>query len=335
MRDPLAQAAPALDLLLRQKLGPLEGQLKATQIPGGQSNPTYFLDYDDRHLVLRKQPGGALLPSAHAIDREYRVMSALAGSAVPVPRVLFYHDAPNLLGTPFYVMERVEGDVFHDARLPGLTAARRRPMYLAMASTLAALHNVDVDAVQLRDFGRPGNYFARQMARWSKQWQLSRTREDATVERLIGWLSDHIPADEVSTLTHGDYRIGNLMFRPGGHEVAAVLDWELSTLGHPLADLAHCAIIWQTRQDEYGGIADVDLATLGIPDRDTFCAAYAGDARHGLKLEPFHLVFALFRWAVIFEGIAARANAGSASSGDAAKTGALAARFASRAAELI
>lgn len=323
-----------LDAHLKAAVPGLAGAPRLTPIAGGQSNPTFFVDYDNRALVLRKQPSGELLPSAHAIDREYRIIRALAQTDVPVPPALLYCEDRAVIGTPFYVMEKVEGRVFHDCTLPGVSPEERRAMYRAMAKTLAAFHNVDVAAVGLSDFGKPGNYFARQIGRWTRQWVLSRTRDDENIEHLATWLPAHIPADDTTTLVHGDYRIGNLMFHPTEPKVVAVLDWELSTLGHPLADLAHCAMAWVSQPDEYGGIAGLDLKALGIPELSDFVADYAVLARHGQALTDFHKAFALFRWAVIFEGIAARAKAGNANSANAADTGRLAAAFARRAADL-
>ncbi|MFG1477115.1 phosphotransferase family protein [Xanthobacter sp. V4C-4] len=324
----------ALDAYLKAHVAGLTGVPRLTAIAGGQSNPTFFVDYDGRALVVRKQPPGELLPSAHAIDREFRIIRALAGTDVPVPPALAYCAERTVIGTPFYVMEKVDGRVFHDCTLPGVPPQERAAMYAAMAKTLAALHNVDVAAVGLSDFGKPGNYYARQIGRWTRQWELSRTRDDANIDHLVAWLPAHVPADDTTSLVHGDYRIGNLMFHPTRSEVVAVLDWELSTLGHPLADLAHCAMAWVSRPDEYGGIAGLDLDALGIPGREAFVAAYGAVARHGQALTDFHMAFALFRWAVIFEGIAARAKAGNASAAGAAETGRLAAAFARRAADL-
>ncbi|MEP9354926.1 phosphotransferase family protein [Xanthobacter sp. KR7-65] len=321
----------ALDGWLKARVPGLSGIPRFAAISGGQSNPTFFVTYDARALVLRKQPPGTLLPSAHAVDREYRIMRALAGSGVPVPPVLALCEDRAVIGTLFYVMEKVEGRVFHDCTLPGVPPQERRAMYDAMARTLAALHNVDVEAAGLSDFGRPGNYFTRQIARWTRQWDLSKTREDANIDRLVKWLPEHVPADDTSRIAHGDYRIGNLMFHPTRPEVVALLDWELSTLGHPLADLAHCAIAWVSRPEEYGGIDGLDLDALGIPPLEAFTAQYQASATHGLSLEGFHMAFALFRWAVIFEGIAARARAGNAAAEGAQETGRLAAAFAKRA----
>ncbi len=327
--------AARLDAFLRGALPDLEGPLRLEPIVGGQSNPTFFVTYDNRRLVLRKQPPGELLPSAHAIDREYRVISALRETGVPVPPALLYCDDRAVVGTPFYVMERVEGRVFHDCTLPGVAPAERHAMYEAMARALAALHNVDFTAIGLGDYGRPGNYFARQVSRWSRQWAEVRTRDDAHIERLIAWLPAHIPAEEITSIVHGDYRIGNLMFHPTEPRVVALLDWELSTLGHPLADLAHSAMAWLSGPDEYGGIRGLDLDALGIPALEPYLAAYDAEARHGARLGTFHMVFALFRWSMIFEGIAARAKAGTANAANAADTGRLAAAFAKRAVDLI
>ncbi|MFG1394180.1 phosphotransferase family protein [Xanthobacter agilis] len=333
-RDRLGFDPAALDAYLKAQVGGLVGAPRLTPIAGGQSNPTYFVDYDNRALVLRKQPAGDLLPSAHAVDREYRIIRALAQTDVPVPPALASCADRDIIGTPFYVMEKVEGRVFHDCTLPGVTPGERQAMYGAMARTLAALHNVDVAAVGLSDFGKPGNYFARQIGRWTRQWALSKTREDAHIDHLVAWLPAHLPTDDTTSLVHGDYRIGNLMFHPTKPEVVAVLDWELSTLGHPLADLAHCAMAWVSRPDEYGGIAGLDLEDLGIPELRDVVAQYDAVARHGQALTDFHMAFALFRWAVIFEGIAARAKAGNANSANAGDTGRLAAAFAARAAAL-
>jgi len=327
--------APRLDAFLRDALPDLVGPMAIARVAGGQSNPTFFVDYGDRRLVLRKQPPGAVLPSAHAVDREFRILAALERTDVPVPGVLLFYDDRDVVGTPFYVMERVEGRVFHDCALPGLAAAERRAAYLAMATTLGRLHAVDWAAVGLTDYGRHESYFARQVARWTKQWELSKTRELPDIDRLIGWLPAHLPADDRTTIVHGDFRLGNLMFRPDAPQVAAVLDWELSTLGHPLADLAHSCIGWHTTPAEFLGVRGLDLAALGIPSEADYCAAYYAACGHDARLSAFHLVFALFRFAVILEGVAARAQQGNAAADDAREVGQLSAAFARHAVELI
>ncbi len=323
-----------LERHLRRRLPELEGTMRLERVAGGQSNPTYFMTFPGRALVLRKKPAGEVLPSAHAVDREFRVLEALGRTDVPVPRALFYEDDAGIVGTPFYVMERLPGRVVHDNALPGMTAAERRAVYRSMAETLARLHAVDWAAVGLEGFGRPAGYFARTIARWTKQWQLSKTRALPDVEWLIDWLPGHIPADDTATIVHGDFRLGNLMLHPTEPRVVGILDWELSTLGHPLADLAHVCMAWHSRPDEFGGLLGLDLSGLGLPDEAAFVADYDRLAGHGQTLLPFHHAFALFRFAVIFEGIAARAKAGNAAAENAAEVGELAARFAARAVEV-
>ncbi|MDQ4135252.1 MAG: phosphotransferase family protein, partial [Pseudomonadota bacterium] len=300
----------ALDAYLKSALPDRQGDLRLERVPGGQSNPTFFVTYGERRLVLRKQPPGELLPSAHAVDREYRVLTALGGTDVPVPKTILFCADRAVVGTPFYLMERVEGRVFDDCALPGVGPDERRRMYLSLAETLAALHNVDPAAIGLADYGKAGNYFARQIARWIRQWELSRTGDNPDINRLVAWLPCHIPEDDETAIAHGDYRIGNVIFHPHEPRVVAVLDWELSTLGHPLADLAHSCIAWHSRPEEYGGLLGLDLEALGIPDEADYVAAYGRASRRGARMTPFHLAFALFRFAVIFEGIAARAKAG-------------------------
>ncbi len=324
-----------LDRFLEREVAGARGELRVSRIPGGQSNPTYFIDKGDLRLVLRKQPAGDILPSAHAVDREFRVQRALANDGAPVAEMLLFHAGREIVGTPFYLMQRLEGRVFHDNALPGLSPAARRAAYRSMAQTLARLHGVDAAAVGLADYGRPGNYFARQIARWAKQWELSKTRELPEIGRLVDWLSANIPADETSAIVHGDYRIGNLMLHADRPEVIAILDWELSTLGHPLADLAHSCIGWHARAQDYGGLLGLDLDSLGIPGEREYIDEYMAHARHSAPLLPFHLAFALFRFAVIFEGIAARARQGNASADNALAVGQLSRTFARRAIDVL
>ncbi len=308
------------------------GRMNLERIGGGQSNPTYFVTLPGRRLVMRKRPAGPTLPSAHAVDREYRVLQALVGTDVPAPRPVLFHGEADVVGTPFYLMERLEGRVFHDCALPGISPADRRAMYLSMADALAALHAVDPAAAGLGDFGRPGGYFARQFARWSRQWEESPTDDIPEIDAIVAWLASRIPEDSGRpAIAHGDFRLGNLMFHPTEPRVVAILDWELATLGDPLADLGFCCMTWHTAPDEYSGILGLDHARLGIPMQDEFVARYERRATPSGRLQPVHVVFALFRFAVIFVGIADRARAGTAAAANAADTGRLAVRFARRA----
>jgi len=327
-----------LDAFLRESLPGIDGSMAVERIAGGQSNPTFFVTYGNRRLVLRKQPPGELLPSAHAVDREYRIMRALAGTAVPVPPALLFHGDRDVVGTPFYVMERVEGRVFGTSDMPGAAVQDRRAMVLSFAETLAALHDVDWQAVGLEGFGRTGNYFERQVTRWTRQWEAQRFRDIPDLARLAAWLPAHMPRDDgTTTIVHGDYRIGNVMFAADAPRVVAVLDWELSTLGHPLADVAFACLAWRSRPDMYGGLLGLDLAALGMPTEAEFVSHYLANRRRGPVEAPtaFHIAFAIFRFAVIFEGIAARARIGTAAAADAASVGDLSIAFARIGAEAI
>lgn len=320
---------------LRSRVDGAEGPMSVQRIGGGQSNPTYFIDYPARRLVLRKRPNGPLLPSAHAVDREFRIQQALQKTAVPVPKVLLLEENADVLGAAFYVMERVQGRVFADCSLPGVNPEHRRQMFLSMARTLAHLHALDWAALGLADFGKPGDYFGRQIRRWSRQWQDSKSGEAPEIEPLQQWLLHHLPVGEHTSIAHGDFRIGNLMFHPTEPRVVAVLDWELSTLGHPLADLAYSALAWELGPDEYMGMRGLDGAATGIPTRHEYLATYQAVAPDTGPLLPFHTAFALYRLAVIFEGIAARAREGSAVADNAADVGRLGRVFARRAMALI
>ena len=334
-RDDFGFDVERLRRFLLEHLADLAGPMSIERVAGGQSNPTFFLTFGTRRLVLRKKPPGPLLPSAHAVDREFQVLSALAHTDVPVPRALLFHAGEDVIGTPFYVMERLDGRVFHDCALPGLRPDERRAVYLEMAETLAKLHAIDPAKVGLADFGRPGDYFARQIARWSRQWAQSPTQAIPALDELVRWLPDHLPPpDGRMAIAHGDFRLGNLIFHPVEPHVVGVLDWELSTLGHPLADLGFCCLAWHSRPDEYSGILGLDHAALGIPTQAEFVSHYMGRAKPTGPLEVFHVVLALFRFAVIFVGIADRARAGSAASAEAAELGGLAVNFAERALDL-
>lgn len=328
-----------LDAFLRQSIEGLSGPMRLQKIGGGQSNPTFFVSYDQRELVLRKKPDGDVLPSAHAVDREYRVMKALATTALPVPPVLLYHAEPDVVGTPFYVMERVPGRVFNDNATPGIEPDERRAIYFAMADTLATLHGVDWQAAGLTGYGKPGGYYQRQLGRWQQQWVLSRIDPIPAIDQLLDWLGRHLPADDGdTTLAHGDFKLNNLLFHPTEPRVVAVLDWELATLGHPLADVAFNTVAWRTLPGEYGGIRGLDHAALGIPTEHEYLAHYyrrTGRDDPARQAQPFHWAFAFMRWAVIFAGIAARAARGSATADNAAEVGVLAVALAQRGLEAI
>lgn len=315
---------------------PGEGALTLRRIGGGQSNPTWFVDRGADRLVLRKKPDGPILPGAHAVEREFRVLRALQGTEVPVPEALFLEEDDAILGTPFYIMRRLEGRVFADAGLPGVAPDARHEMYLDLARVLARLHALRPDEIGLADYGRPGNYFARQIARWTRQYEGSTGPRIDALDRLVAWLPENMPEDDGAiSIAHGDFRIGNMMFHPTEPRIIGVLDWELSTLGHPLADLGFCMLPWHSAPDEYGGLVGTDWRGAGIPEPERFLAEYYAHARPTAPLGLFHLAFALFRFSVIFVGIADRARSGSAASQEAATLGPLAERFARRAVDLI
>jgi aminoglycoside phosphotransferase (APT) family kinase protein len=320
---------------LKARLPGLGGTMTVEPIAGGQSNPTFRLRFAERDLILRKQPAGELLPSAHAVDREFRVQEALAGSGVPVPRMEHFCADRAVIGTLFYVMEALDGRVLRDPALPGLAPAERATIYDSMNEVLARLHRLDWQALGLEGFGRPGNYFARQINRWTRQWYASKTREITEIERLIAWLPEHVPVGDETTIVHGDYRLGNLMLHPREPRVIALLDWELSTLGHPLADLAYNCVLYHAAAEKYGGVMGLDLEALGIPSEQEYVRSYCRRTGRPDGITSFHLAFSMFRFAVIFEGIAARARAGIAAAADAEEVGKLSIVYARRACALI
>ncbi len=316
----------ALQRYLEAEMPGFSGPLSAEKFPGGQSNPTFKLTAGDgQHYVLRRKPPGELLKSAHAVDREFRVISALKDTDVPVPRTHVLCENDGVIGSMFYVMEYLEGRIFWDPQVPeARDNAERAAIYDSMNATLAALHNVDVDAVGLGDYGRPGNYFERQLSRWSKQYRASETKKIDSMERLMVWLDKHMPQDDGTvSLVHGDYRLDNMMFHPTEPRVIALLDWELSTLGHPLADLANQCMAWMLpREGRIMGLAGVDRSTLGIPTDEEYLARYCErTGRDTIENWNFYVVFSLFRLAAILQGIVKRAQIGTASSNDADSRG--------------
>ncbi|HZF81549.1 MAG TPA: phosphotransferase [Rubrivivax sp.] len=323
----------ALQAHLQDRLPGFAGPLAVEQFKGGQSNPTYKLLTPGRAYVMRSKPGPAarLLPSAHAIDREFRVMQGLAGSAVPVAQMLLLCEDESVIGRAFYVMEFVDGRVLWDQSLPGLTPAERAAIYDEMNRVIAALHSVDVTAAGLADFGKPGNYFERQIARWSKQYLAAATETIDEMDRLIEWLPANLPGSardgsQVSVV-HGDFRLDNLVFHPAEPRVLAVLDWELSTLGHPLADFSYHCLAWHIPPGVFRGIGGLDLAALGIPSEreyvDRYCARVGRGSADALMTDwNFYLAYNLFRLASIMQGIAKRALDGTAASAQARDNGA-------------
>jgi aminoglycoside phosphotransferase (APT) family kinase protein len=305
--------------------------LHVRQFRGGQSNPTFLLETGDARHVLRKKPNGNLLPSAHMIEREYRVAHALSTTGVPVVRQRLLCEDAGIIGTPFYVMDFVEGRVFRDPALPDVAPAERNAIYRAMCDAMASLHAVDYRAIGLETFGKPSGYLSRQIALWTKQYQRTKTYPIPAMDELIAWLPTSQPKDDRTTIAHGDFRLENLMFHPTESRVLGVLDWELATLGHPLADLAYNCMIWHLSPDtpNLGGLAGRDLQALGIPTEAEYLARYAASA--GLaKIDdyPFFLAFAFFRFAAIAQGIMFRFLAGNASAPNAREVGMLTAPLA-------
>jgi aminoglycoside phosphotransferase (APT) family kinase protein len=313
----------ALASFLDRRLGG-SVSIGVSQFEGGQSNPTFLIERGSERFVLRKKPPGKLLPSAHQVDREYRVMTALRESGVPVPETIALGEDDAVLGTAFFVMRHVPGRVIADPRLPGFTPAERGALYDDLARVLAALHGVDPEAVGLADFGRPGNYYDRQISRWSRQYHESKTDEIASMDALIEWLPKNVPASDETSIVHGDYRVGNCILHPGEPRIAAVLDWELSTLGHPLADLAYFCQSYHGEATPGSTLVGVDLAALGIPSEDRFVARYCALAGRGaIEHWPFYMVFVMFRSAAIVQGVYKRGLDGNASSEHAHQFGAL------------
>ncbi len=299
--------------------------LSVTTLAGGQSNATYLLTSGDQQFVLRKQPDGPLLKSAHAIDREYRVISALQNSTVPVPKAIAWCDDLSLVGTPFYLMSFLDGRVLVDQSLPSFSVAEREEVYREMNRVIAALHQIDPDAVGLSDYGRREGFIARQVDRWSRNLQNSTLSLSDDMRFMMEWLPSHLPQESRSVLIHGDYRLDNLIFDAHELRVIGVLDWELSTLGDPISDFAYHCMSWHIPHDLWRGIGGVDLSKLGIPDETTYRQWYARHSGQDVSVDDttwrFYLGFNLFRMAAILHGIAERAQQGNANAADAIETG--------------
>lgn len=308
---------------MRATVGRLDGPLTVRQFKGGQSNPTFWLTDGRARWVLRKKPPGQLLPSAHQVEREHRVLEALADTDVPVPAVHGLCTDAEVIGTPFYLMDVVEGRIFWNVQLPGLEPAERSAIYEELGRVLAAVHQVDIDAVGLGDFGRRGGYLARQLKRWTGQYRASETQAVPPMDALIAWLEANLPPSDETTLVHGDYRLDNMVFHPREPRCLAVLDWELSTLGHPLSDLAYTSMLYDIQMPRVGGLLGVDFAETGIPDEATFVSRYrALTGRSEIPDWPAFKAFSLFRLAAIAQGVYKRGLEGNASSDQTAMYGA-------------
>jgi len=314
----------ALSAWMTRHIDGFAGPLRVELFKGGQSNPTYKLLTPSRQYVMRSKPGpvARLLPSAHAVEREYRVLAALAGTDVPVPAVYGLCEDESVIGRAFYIMDCVEGRVLWDQALPGMTPEQRFAIYNEMNRVIAALHSIDPASVGLAEFGRPGNYFARQIGRWSKQYQLSETEKIVEMDRLIEWLPQHIPPDEETTIVHGDYRLDNMIFHPGAPRILAVLDWELSTLGHPLADFSYHCMGWHITPGQFRGIGGLDHRALGIPSEQEYIRMYCErTGRTEIGDWNFYMAYNCFRLSAITQGIMKRAVDGTASSPQAVEAG--------------
>ena len=320
----------ALAQYLAERLPDFRGPVRVRQFESGQSNPTFHLAAASGDYVVRKKPPGRLLPSAHLVEREYRVMHALRDTGVPVPPVFLLCTDERVIGTPFFVMAYLPGRIFRHPGLPDTPPAERGAIYNAMVDVLAQLHMVDYRAIALEDFGKPGNYYARQIGRWSQQYLAAKTDDVPAMDHLMMWLPSNIPAGEETSLVHGDYRLENLIFHPTEPRILAVVDWELSTLGHPLADLAYNCLPYYLETDLLGLSSAVARAE-GVPDESTQVEAYCRRTRRaGIPHWNFYVAFSLFRLASILQGVYARGLQGNASSEQALQRGAAARRIAER-----
>ena len=309
-----------LEPYLQQQIPDYQGPLTLKRFKGGQSNPTYQLVTPGRSYVLRRKPSGALLPSAHAVDREYRVIKALHGAGFPVPRPFVLCENVSIIGTMFYVMEMVEGRVLWEMTLPGMPVTERAAIYDSMVSTLASLQRLDYRQLGLTDFGKPTDYFARQLSRWGKTYGISETETIPEMDRLNRWLPANVPGDDETSLVHGDYRMDNVIMHATEPRVVAVLDWELSTLGHPLGDFTYHLLPWllPTMGEKISNLGGVDLLSLGIPTLDQYISRYCAlTGRAEISHLDFYSAYTVWRLACIYQGIIKRVKEGTAASSDA------------------
>ena len=315
----------ALAEYLKNYLKGYAGPMQVQQFEGGQSNPTFLLNAGGKEYVMRKKPPGKLLPSAHQVDREFRVTKSLEKSEVPVPEMYLLCEDKNIIGTAFFVMEHVRGRVLEDITLPGMKPAERRAIYFDMVRVLAALHSVDYVAIGLENYGKPGNYFSRQIGRWSKQYVAAKTDEIESMEHLMEYLPANVPADETDCIVHGDYRMGNMLLHPTEPRVVALLDWELSTLGHPLGDLGYSCMFYHSGIAGRTSLDGLTGPSTGIPTEKEFLAEYCRlTGRDGIPNWNFYLAFSFFRLASILQGVYKRGLMGTASSTEAIQRGSMA-----------
>ena len=323
--DKLRFDTVALATYMKAHVEGFEGELEVEQFKGGQSNPTFKMKAGGKHYVMRSKPGPAakLLPSAHAIEREYRVQDALGGNGFPAASMLALCENESVIGRAFYIMQMVDGRVLWDQSLPGMTPAERRAIYAEMNRVIAQLHATDYKAIGLESFGKPGNYFGRQIERWTRQYRMSETESIAQMDKLIEWLPRNIPAGEETTIVHGDFRLDNMIFHPTLPRVLAVLDWELSTLGHPMADFSYHCMSWHIAPGQFRGIHGLDLAGLGIPTEEEYIAMYGANTGRPVPTGDwgFYLAYNLFRLCGILQGIMKRYVDGTAASPQALDAG--------------
>ncbi len=321
VREPHQFDIEQLEAYLLSHVESFHGPLRVQQFKGGQSNPTYLLESPSGKYVMRRKPPGKLLKSAHAVDREFKVISALYAADFPVPRPYVLCKDEEIVGTMFFIMEFVEGRIFWELELPESDPEERRAIYDNLGETIAQLHNFDHEKIGLGDYGKPGNYFARQISRWSKQYYASETDKLEEMDKLIEWLPENIPGDESASVVHGDFRLDNLIIHPSKPRVIAVLDWELSTIGHPLGDFTYHLMAWQTPEIGIGssGLLGKDLSILGIPTEDEYVASYCARTNRtdGIQNRDFYSAYNFFRIAAILQGIAGRVRDGTAASAHA------------------
>lgn len=312
----------ALAAYMKRHVDGFRGPLSVKKFKGGQSNPTYLLETPSKKYVLRRKPPGKLLPSAHAVDREYRVMTALGAQNFPVPKTYALCEDDSVIGTAFFIMDFVEGRIFWDASLPECEPTERRALYLELVDVISRLHQIDFAAAGLQDYGKSGNYFERQIDRWSKQYKAAETSNIEAMDRLIDWLPKSIPSDDAVSIVHGDFRFDNVIVDAKAPKVRAVLDWELSTLGHPLADFTYFLMVWHFPPTIRGGLSGLDLGPLGIPSLDEAVARYCEKTgRKTVADFDYCLSYNMFRLASIAQGVYARALQGNASSPEGLKMG--------------